>query len=106
MAPHREKRVAVSGAPVDKHLTKRLFEFLGQALKAENTPAGRTNLVAMVLALVAVIALSLAPVIELIVRLFRPEAEVGTPVLQILALFFCFMMACVVMVMFLGERHR
>lgn len=69
------------------------------------TTAGRINILGMLLSLILAISLSLAPLFETLVRLFRPNVEVGAPLVQIFVLFCFFTIICSSMIAYM-ERSR
>ena len=76
-------------------LFKRLFSLVRYLAKLEaTTTAGRINILGMLLSLILAISLSLAPLFETLVRLFRPGEEIGAPLLQIFVAFLIFTLLC------------
>ena len=65
------------------------------------TTAGRINILGMLLSLILAISLSLAPLFETLVRLFRPGVDVGAPLIQIFAMFCVFTLICSSMIAYM-----
>lgn len=90
----------------DEQFLSRLFRFFSKAIEAETTRAGRVNLYGMMLGFLVVVTVSVAPILEALVKLLRPEAELGVPLLPVILVFFVFMFACVFMLVWLEEGER
>ena len=72
-------------------LFKQLFSLVRYLAKLEaTTTAGRVNILGMLLSMILAISLSLAPLFETLVRLFRPGEDIGAPLLQIFVAFLFF----------------
>ncbi len=70
------------------------------------TTAGRINMLGMLLSLVLAISLSLAPLFETLVRLFRPNVDVGAPLVQIFVIFCFFTVICSSMIAYLERSSE
>ncbi len=70
-----------------------------------STP-GRLNFFLMLLSLILVFLLALPPWIEAIVNLFRPEADIDLPIVQLLSVYLIFNLICVGVVGYLELSNR
>jgi hypothetical protein len=85
-----------------KEVLKSLLNSIGPLMRGETrTTPGRVNLVGMVLSVLLVVSLTLTSFFEAIVRIFRPQVKLGTPVLQLFIVFVVFTLGCAVMVAYL-----
>ena len=76
-------------------LFKELFSFLKECARIEiMSTAGRINIIGMVLSLILAIILSLPAILETLVRLIRPQVNVGVSLLQIFIAFGIFTIIC------------
>jgi hypothetical protein len=62
------------------------------------TDAGRANAIGMLGGLVALLAISPTPLLEFILKLFRPEARLELPIAQLFVAFLVYDLICVVFV--------
>lgn len=90
-------------------LFKQLFSLVRYLAKLEaTTTAGRVNILGMLLSMILAISLSLAPLFETLVRLFRPGEDIGAPLLQIFVAFLFFTLLCTGMLAYAegGARQK
>jgi hypothetical protein len=76
------------------------------ALKAESTTqAGRMNLIGLVLAAILVVVLVSTNALEVIIRIWRPNAQESLPLIQLFICFCVLVLMCVGLLVYL-EKSR
>lgn len=87
---------------------KELFELVRYLAKIEvTTTAGRVNILGMLLSLILTLCLSLPALLETVIRIIHPKAQVGTSLVQLLIAFSVFVLICAGMLAYLeGPRSR
>ena len=83
---------------------KRVVKLVRWALSLEKSTAGRTNIVGMILSLVASGLLSLTESFQSIVRVFQPHYTNDFPIVQVFAMFLLFNFLCVMLLVILEVK--
>jgi hypothetical protein len=80
-------------------LVTRMPERVGKIVKS---PAGRFNAIATSGALVLTVILTASPFLEFVLKLIRPHATLGVPVLQLFVAFLVFEAFCILVIALRG----
>ena len=90
---------------------KRILALVGRTIRdyfrhETTTHEGRLNFTLMLISLLLALLLSVPPWLDAVVRVFRPENDVGSDLPLILGFFLFFNIMCVVVVGMLGQARR
>lgn len=90
-----------------KWLLEQLIAVLKAGFDAEqDSLAGRVNIIGLVLAAIVALASSVTPWFEAVVRLFQEDYTASVNVLEVLALFAVFVLACVILLGLFESNKR